>query len=71
MKFKNWIKWLLIRKGSKIVTINDRITDIQTVSQKISTYKCVFTHEWNNKIAYDMDDIRLASRKEIKAGRRL
>lgn len=71
MNIKNWIKWLMMRKGSKIVTIDDPINDVQTVSYKLAIYKAVTTHEWNHKIAYDMNDIRFATRKEIKAGHRL
>ena len=71
-KFRNWIKWLLIKNGSKIVTVGgDPITDVQTVKQKIRIYKGVTTNEWNGKIVYSMDDIRFATREEIRLGVKL
>lgn len=66
---KNFFKWLLIHKGSKVVTIDDPITDVQTVVKRWNGR--IFTKEWNYKVYYSFDDIRLAKRKEIKAGRRL
>lgn len=70
MTLKNWIKWLLIRNGSKIVTY-DCIDSVQTVRQKLSCYKGVTTHEWNGKILYSMNEIRFATKQEIKTGKRL
>lgn len=69
MSIKNWIKYLLIRKGSKIVTIEpDIIDDVQTVTYKF--YGRVTTKEWNSKVSYKMDDIRFATRAERKTGKR-
>ena len=67
----NWLKWLLIRKGSKIVTINDHIDDVQTVRQKLKVYRGVTTEEWNGKIVYKMHHIRFVTKEEIKKGKRL
>ena len=64
-----FFKWLLIHKGSKVVTIGDPINDIQTVAKRWNGR--IFTKEWNYKVYYNFDDIRLAKRKEIKAGKRL
>lgn len=72
MNFKNWVKFLFMRKGSKVVTIDDPITDVQTVSYKLpSPHYAVTTHEWNHKISYSMEDVRFATRKEIKLGYRI
>ena len=67
-KIKLLLKWLLIRKGSRVVTIDDSITDVQTVV-KIWRGR-IFTKEWAFKVCYDLNDIRLATRKEIKQGYR-
>ena len=67
-KIKLFLKWLLIRKGSRVVTIDDSITDVQTVV-KIWRGR-IFTKEWAFKVCYDLNDIRLATRKEIKQGYR-
>lgn len=67
----DWLKWIIIRKGSKIVTINGRIDDVQTVRQKLKMYRGVTTEEWNGKIVYQMHHIRLATKEEIKNGKRL
>lgn len=64
-----FFKWLLIHKGSKIVTIDDLIVDVQTVVKRQNGR--IFTKEWNYKVYYVLDDVRLAKRKEIKAGKRL
>ena len=63
----NFIKWLLIRKGSRVVTLgDDPITDIQDVV--LVKHNMIFTKGWNYKVAYSYDDVRLATRKEIKQG---
>ena len=63
----NFIKWLLIQKGSKVVTVgDDPITDIQNVV--LVKYGRIYTKEWNYKVAYSYDDVRMATRKEIKQG---
>lgn len=63
----NFFKWLFIRKGSKVVTVgDDPITDVQNVV--LVRYGMIFTKEWNYKVAYSYDDVRLATRKEIKQG---
>lgn len=64
-----FFKRLFIRKGSKVVTINDPITAVQTV--ELVWRGRIFTKEWNGKVCYDFADIRLATREEIKAGKRL
>ncbi|MDQ1207254.1 hypothetical protein QE380_000177 [Acinetobacter baylyi] len=64
----SFIKWLLIHKGSKIVTINDQITDVQTVMYRWKGR--IFTKEWAGKVYYNFDDIRLATRKETKLGKK-
>lgn len=62
-----FIKWLLIRKGSKVVTLSpDTINDIQNVV--LVKHGNIYTKEWNYKVSYSYDDIRLATRKEIKQG---
>ena len=66
MKFSHWIKYLFIRKGSKIVTF-DCIDDVQTVTHKF--FGRVTTKEWNNKVSYGMEDIRFATRSERKTGK--
>lgn len=64
---KNLTKWLLIRKGSKVVTVgNDPINDIQNVV--LIKHGRIYTKEWNYKVAYSYDDVRLATRKEVKQG---
>ena len=65
----NFFKWLLIHEGSKVVTIDDPITDVQTVAKRWRGR--IFTKEWAFKVYYDFDDIRLATRKEIKLGKRI
>ena len=67
-KIKLFLKWLLIREGSRVVTIDDPITDVQTVAKRWRGR--IFTKEWAFKVYYDFDDIRLATRKEIKQGYR-
>lgn len=63
----NFIKLLLIQKGSKVVTVgDDPITDIQNVV--LVKYGRIYTKEWNYKVAYSYDDVRMATRKEIKQG---
>ncbi|SSS75971.1 hypothetical protein [Acinetobacter baumannii] len=64
----NLLKWLLIRKGSKIVTIDDHITDVQTVMYRWKGR--IFTKEWAGEVYYDFEDVRLATRKEIKLGKK-
>ena len=66
--FNKLFKYLFIRKGSKIVTIDDQIDDVQTVMYRWRGR--VFTKEWAGKVYYDFDDIRFASRKERKLGKR-
>ncbi|WP_291370627.1 MULTISPECIES: hypothetical protein [unclassified Acinetobacter] len=62
-----FLKWLFIRKGSKVVTVDDDpITDIQNVA--LVAHGRIYTKEWNYKVAYSYDDVRLATRKEIKQG---
>ncbi len=62
-----FFKWLLIRKGSKVVTVDDDpITDIQDVV--LVSQGRIFTKGWNYRVAYSYDDVRLATRKEIKQG---
>lgn len=64
---KSFIKWLLIHKGSKVVTVDDDpINDIQNVV--LVKHGRIYTKEWNYKVAYSYDDVRLATRKEIKQG---
>lgn len=63
----NFIKQLFIRKGSKVVTVgDDPITDIQNVV--LVKHGRIYTKEWNYKVAYSYDDVRFATRKEIKQG---
>ena len=63
----NFFKRLLIGKGSKIVTVgDDPITDIQNVA--LVAHGRIYTKERNYKVAYSYDDVRLATRKEIKQG---
>lgn len=71
MTIKNCIKWLLIRKGSKIVVLDSRFNNIETVRQKLKMYHGVTTDEWNGRLIYKMKHIRFATKKEIKAGKRL
>ncbi|WP_151765739.1 hypothetical protein [Acinetobacter colistiniresistens] len=66
MKF---IKWLWIRKGTKIVTVDDDpIMDVQTVMYKRNGL--IFTAGWGGKIGYRLDDIRIASRSERRIGKK-
>lgn len=65
---KNFFKWLLIHKGSKVVTIDDPITDVQTVMYRWKGR--IFTKEWAGKVYYDFEDVRLATRKENKLGKK-
>ncbi|MBQ0112897.1 MAG: hypothetical protein KBT03_07195 [Bacteroidales bacterium] len=64
---RKFVSRFLIRKGSKVVTIgDDPISDVQNVV--LVTHGMIFTKEWNYKVSYDYNDVRLARRKEIKQG---
>ncbi|MDH1069543.1 hypothetical protein N5B96_08605 [Acinetobacter johnsonii] len=50
-----------------MVTVDDDpIADIQNVA--LVAHGRIYTKEWNYKVAYSYDDVRLATRKEIKQG---